>query len=379
MGPILGRLMDRRRYLQAVGASVAPLLSGCSTDAFDETATESPTRTPTATNAPTPTETEQYADSPGDVEIPRYIELLPEKHLGGTERTDDAVFLRIDWEWYLRMRDEPMEFGAAAESDWTLEPTEENFATAPEYDILKGPVNATLTLSYLVEEIVGGFPNAGPEILAQCGLESPEESTGSSGVVEEIVSYAEPGVMYFLGIDTDEFKNAVQENESRDYEQADVTAYVGMDDYSGRAIYVSEEYQYGVIAVESGNEKPDKLRPTLRRLGRDNESIASNNSVKWCLSKLRGSPVVTGEINGGKQQLVGDNYSPRGVSQLPEYDSLFQGFDTNGSSGSAQLITGFLDGQPPSEEKLREIFAEEDGEFETESNSNVSSIFGSWK
>jgi len=371
--------MDRRRYLQAVGASVAPILSGCSTDAFTETATERPTRTPTATDAPTPTETDQYADSPGDVEIPRYIELLPEKHLGGTERTDNANFCRVDWEWYLRMRDEPMEFGAAAEANWTLEPTEENFATAPEYDILKGPVNATLTLSYLVEEIVGGFPNAGPEILAQCGLESPKENTDSSGVVEEIVSYAEPGVMYFLGIDTDEFKNAVQENESRDYEQADVTAYVGMDDYSGRVIYLSEEYQYGVIAVESGSEKPDKLRPTLRRLGRDNKSIASDGSVRWCLSKLEEYPVVTGEINGGKQQLVGDDYSPRGVSRLPEYDSLFQGFDTNGSSGSAQLVTSLLNRQPPSEEKLREIFTEKDGEFETESNSNASSIFGVWE
>ena len=105
--------MDRRRYLQAVGASVAPLLSGCSTDAFDETATERPTRTPTATDAATPTETEQYADSPGDVKIPPYIELLPEKHLGGTERTDNANFVRVDWEWYLRMRDEPMQIGRA--------------------------------------------------------------------------------------------------------------------------------------------------------------------------------------------------------------------------------------------------------------------------
>ena len=83
--------------------------------------------------------------------------------------------------------------------------------------------------------------------------------------------------------------------------------------------------------------------------------------------------------NGGRQQLAGDDYSPRGVSRLPEYDSLFQGFDTKGFSGSAQLVTSLLDGQPPSEKKLREIFAEEDGEFETESNSNVSSIFGFWK
>ena len=82
--------MDRRRYLQAAGASLTPFVAGCSTDAFTETATESPTRTPTATDTPTPTETDQYADSPGDVEIPRYIELLPEKHLGGTEQIGRA-------------------------------------------------------------------------------------------------------------------------------------------------------------------------------------------------------------------------------------------------------------------------------------------------
>jgi hypothetical protein len=370
--------MNRRRYLRTVGATLSPLVAGCSTDVFTGTATERPTRTSTATEAPTPTETEQYADSPGDVEIPRYIELLPEKHLGGTERTDNANFFRVDWEWYLEMRDEPMQFGAASESDWTLEPTEENFATAPEYNILKGPVNATLALSYLVKEIIGGFPNAGPEIIAQCGLESTNAAMGSHTTVEEIVSYAEPGVMYFVGVDIESFREAVKGNESHDYEQAEVTAYSGMGNYSERAMYLSEEFRYNVLAVESGDEEADKLRPTLRRLGGDNENIIVNDSVKWCLSNMRDFPVVTGEINGGKQKLVGNGYSRRGVYRLSEYDSLIQGFDTDGSTANAQLITSLLDGQPPTENELMEIFHEKEGNFTTDHNPNVSNIFGSW-
>ena len=366
--------MDRRRYLQAVGGAVAPLLAGCSTDAFTETATESPTQTPTATDAPTPTETDQYADSPSDVEIPRYIELLPEKHLGGTERTDDAVFLRVDWEWYLRMRDEPMEFGAAAESDWTLKPTEENFATAPEYDILKGPVNAVLVTAFNTENIIGGFPNAGPEILRQCGLKGSEDNQSSNPEVEEVISYAQPGVTYFVGVDTESFKSAVQENDSRSYDNVDITAYTGAEKYSGRDIYVSDESKIGIVAFESGNADSVELQPTLRRLGGANQSIRNKISVNWCLSELDTAPVVTGEINGGKQELAGSGYPSRSVSRLPEYDTIFRNFDTNGTKAVAQLTASHIEGTPPSDKKLKEIYTEANGSFNTSYHPNVSKI-----
>ena len=366
--------MDRRRYLQAVGASLTPFVAGCSTDAFTETATESPTRTPTATDASTPTETDQYADSPGDVEIPRYIELLPEKHLGGTDRTDDAVFLRVDWEWYLRMRDKPMEFGAADEEDWTLEPTEKNFATAPEYDILKGPVNAVLVTAFNTENIIGGFPNAGPEILRQCGLEGSEDDQSSDPEVEEVISYARPGVTYFVGVDTESFKNAVQENDSRSYDNVDITAYTGAEKYSGRDIYVSNESNIGIVAFESGSADSVELQPTLRRLGGANQSIANKISVNWCLSELDTAPVVTGEINGGKQELAGSGYSGRSVSQLPEYDTIFRNFDTNGTKAVAQLAASHIEGTPPSNEKLKEIYTEANGSFSTSYHPNISEI-----
>ena len=366
--------MDRRRYLQAVGASLAPFVAGCSTDAFTETATESPTQTPTATDAPTPTETDQYSDSPGDIEIPRYIELLPEKHLGGTERTDNANFCRVDWEWYLRMRDEPMRFGAAAEANWTLEPTEENFATAPEYEILKGPVNAVLVTALIIEDIIGEFPNAGPEILSQCGLEGSEGNQSGDSEIKEVISYAEPGVMYFVGVDTGSFRDAVQENDSRSYDNVDITAHTGAEKYSGRDIYVSDESKIGIVAFEAGNVDSAELQPTLRRLGGANQSIANKNSVNWCLSRLNTAPVVTGEINGGEQKLAGSGYSNRDVSRLSEYDTIFQGFETGGAEAVVQLVTSHINGTAPSAEKLRETYTEADGSFTTTYHPNVSKI-----
>jgi hypothetical protein len=371
--------MDRRRYLRAVGGAVAPLVAGCSTDAFTETATESPTRTPTATDAPTPTETDQYADSPGDVEIPRYIELLPEKHLGGTERTDNANFVRVDWEWYLRMREEPMQFGAAAESDWTLEPTEENFATAPEYDILKGPVNAILTTAFVIENIIGEFPNAGPEILRQCGLQGSDDGQSGNPEVEEVVSYAKPGVTYFVGVDTESFRSAVQENDTRSYDGVNITGYRGVDKASDRTFLLSEVNRTGIVAFESAAEEVESLRPTLERLAGYNESIKKKESVRWCLSRLNEAPVVTGEINGGRQKIAGDAYEARNVSNLSNPETIFQGFNTIGTTAESQLIVSNLDDPAPSSRELRQLYNEEKSSISVEYHPNVSAIHLVWE
>jgi len=370
--------MDRRRYLQAVGASLTPFVAGCSTDAFTETATESPTRTPTATDAPTPTETDQYADSPGDVEIPRYIELLPEKHLGGTERTDNASFLRVDWEWYLETRDEPMEFGAADEEDWTLKPTEENFANAPKYDIIKAPVNAVLVVAYLLENVIANFPNAGPEILRQCGLSSNSSGGQTASEVDEIVSYTAPGVMHFLGVDTDAFRDSLKENESRGYDGVDITGYSSVGEYEGRTILVSDESNRGIVTFESANEDLRSMRPALRRLAGYNEAVSVQESVKWALSRLSEAPVITGAINGGYQELAGSGYPNRGLSRLQEFGTLFQGFDTNGQTAEAQLIVSHTDGYAPSKERLKKVYGNNDATHHTSYHPNVSYISANW-
>ena len=370
--------MERRRYLQAVGASVAPLLAGCSTDTFSETATESPTRTPTATDAPTPTETDQYADSPGDVEIPRYIELLPEKHLGGTDRTDNASFLRVDWEWYLEARDKPMEFGATGEEDWTLKPTEENFANAPKYKIIKAPVNAVLVVAYLLENVIANFPNAGPEILRQCGLTSDSSGNQATSEIDEIVSYTTPGVMHFLGVDTDAFRDSLKENNSRDYEGVDITGYSGVGEYEGRTILVSDESNRGIVTFESANEDLRDIQPTLRRLAGYNKAVIVQESVKWALSRLSEAPVITGAINGGYQELAGSGYPNRGLSQLQEFGTLFQGFDTNGQTAEAQLIVSHTDGHAPSKEKLKKVYGSNDATHYTSYHPNVSYISANW-
>jgi hypothetical protein len=267
-----------------------------------------------------------------------------------------------------------MRFGAAAEANWTLEPTEENFATAPEYDILKGPVNAVLVTALIIEDIIGEFPNAGPEILSQCGLEGSEDDQSGDSEIEEVISYAQPGVMYFVGVDTDSFRDAVQENDSRSYDNIDITAHTGAEKYSGRDIYVSDENKVGIIAFESSNADSAELQPTLRRLGGANKSVANESSVDWCLSRLNTAPVVTGEINGGKQKLAGSGYSDRGVSRLPEYDTVFQSFETGGTKATVQLITSRINGTVPDAEKLRRTYSETDGSFTTTYHPNVSKI-----
>jgi len=372
--------MDRRRYLQAVGAPVAPLLAGCSTDAFTETATEAPTRTPTATDAPTPTETEteQYVDSPGDVEIPQYIELLPDKHLGGTERTDNASFLRVDWEWYLKTRNKPMKFGAADGEDWTLEPTEENFANAPKYDIIKAPVNAVLVVAYLLENVIANFPNAGPEILRQCGLSSNSSGGQTASEVDEIVSYTAPGVMHFLGVDTDAFRDSLKENESRGYDGVDITGYSSVGEYEGRTILVSDESNRGIVTFESANEDLRSMRPALRRLAGYNEAVSVQESVKWALSRLNEAPVATGAINGGYQELAGSGYPNRGLSQLQEFSTLFQGFNTDGQTAESQLIVSYIDGYAPSKKRLKKVYGSNDATHRTSYHPDVSYISANW-
>ena len=369
--------MDRRRYLQAVGASLAPLVAGCSSTGSSETPTESPTGTDTDTATRTSTETE-YADSPGDIEIPRYIELLPDKHLGGTERTDNASFLRINWEWYLETRDEPIEFGATDEEDWTLEPTEENFANAPEYDIIKAPVNAALVVAYLLENVITNFPNAGPEIRRQCGLNSDSSGNQATPEIDEIVSYTTPGVMHFLGADTDAFRDSLKENDSKSYEDINITGYSSVGEYEGRTILVSDESNRGVVTFESADENLRSIRPTLRRLAGYNEAVIVQESVKWALSRLSEAPVITGAINGGHQELAGSGYPDRGLDRLQEFGTLFQGFDTDGQTAEAQLIVSHTDGYAPNEEKLKRFYESNDATHYTSHHPDVSYISANW-
>ena len=371
--------MHRRRYLQAAGASLGALFAGCSTRRPDaESTTDTPIETPTGADTPTVTETADYADSPGDIDVPQYIELLPDKHVGGTERTDNANFFRVDWKWYMETRNKEMRFGATDEEDWRLKPTDENFANAPKYKILRGPVNAVLVIAYNIENVIGSFPNAGPEVLQQCGIEATESGENSEPNVKEVVSYATPGVTYLIGVDTESLREAVRENESRSYEEVDITAHLGASEASGRVMYISDEDEDGIVAFETADAGGKKLRPTLRRLGDRNNSIIINESIKWCLSELTDFPIVVGEIDDGEQKLAGSGYSTRATAQLSEYDSIFQGFDTDGATGAAQLTASNVGGQPPNKETLERIYIEDEGSFNMTYNPDVSSISANW-
>jgi hypothetical protein len=96
------------------------------------------------------------------------------------------------------------------------------------------------------------------------------------------------------------------------------------------------------------------------------------------MSRLSDAPVVTGEVNGGRQQIVGDNYEKRGIDQLPDHDTIFQSFNTDGDTASAQLIVSELDNQAPSPDVIRDIYKSGDGEFNTTYHPDVSSISAYW-
>ena len=105
--------MRRRRYLQAAALGASGL-AGC--NALDQ-GTETPTATSTPTVSPTATPREEALN----VDPPPYMDLLPKQHLKGTEKTPNANFGRVDWDWYLSHYDTDMRFGTTNDDDWTLE------------------------------------------------------------------------------------------------------------------------------------------------------------------------------------------------------------------------------------------------------------------
>ncbi|WP_254837576.1 hypothetical protein [Natronomonas marina] len=377
--------MRRRRLLQTIGVGLTAGVAGCNRLGSDgeDTPTATPTPTPTATETETPTETEtdtrDYA--PANLTIPSYIELLPQKHLRGTDRTSNSNFVRVDWEWYVRMIDEEMEFGAASGEDWTLAPNEGNLFRPPKYDLIHMPIGAAIQNAEVIANVIDAFPNAGPEMVKQAGLDAEPGEREAAREVDEVIGYAEPGVTMFVGADLSSFRDAVADNSSSEYDgYPDTVVYSGVDNASGRNIIVSEARERDIIAFESGDEEPEALTPTFGRLAKEGESVAVEESVQWCLSQLVPAvPVVLGEINGGRRQFGESPYSNREVQRLPSFDSIFYGFDTNGFTATGQAVTSRVDGEPPGDAELREVYGSEDGSVSTTAGENVSEISVAWE
>jgi len=209
--------MRRRRYLQTTALALTGGIAGCSEfgasgDGSTSTETAEPTATPTETAEPTP------RDEPRDVNAPLYMDLLPRDHLRGPDGegeygSDNAVFTKIDWEWYLEMRETVPKFGPTSDEAWSFRPSDGNFQRAPSADILKTPVFATITAANVVEtQLSLNFDNLAPVLLEQLGLQADEGEREAARVIDEAAVSYQPIVAYFTGVNTDPVRAALEEN-----------------------------------------------------------------------------------------------------------------------------------------------------------------------
>ncbi|PSQ40535.1 hypothetical protein BRD14_08150 [Halobacteriales archaeon SW_5_68_122] len=372
-------MMRRRRYLRATALALAGGLAGCSEfgasgDDPASTETAEPTATPTETAEPTP------RDEPRNVEAPLYMDLLPRPHLKGTGGTysDNAVFTKIDWKWYLQNRETVPKFGPTSNESWSFRPSQGNFQRAPSADVLKTPVYGALVTVNLVETMFSGYPDLGPELERQCGLQAEAGEREDARVVDEVLNYYTPNVTHFIGADTDAVRDVLEGNKVQEYDAGDVQAYQGTDNASGRAIFVSDEQARGVVAVETADEQDEATGPTVNRTLDLNDSVVEEESVQWCLDELVDAPVVTGEVNGGRPEFADYPHGNRDLEPIEPFDVLLFGMDVSEYAGTVQAIVSDVDGGAPEAEALGEAFAESTGEYGTRYHPNVSTISASW-
>ena len=372
--------MRRRRYLQTTALALTGGLAGCSelgTNGDDSPPTETPdsTATPTETAEPTP------RDEPRNVDTPLYMDLLPRPHLKGTDGaySDNATFTKVDWEWYLQMRETVPKFGPTSDEYWSFKPVQGNRERAPSADILKTPVYGTLVTARAVEDVVfDSFPDLGPELERQCGFQAEEGERENARVVDEVLDYYKPSVTYFIGADTDAVRTVLEGNKVQEFDVGDVTTYQGTDNASGRKIIVSDEQSRGVVGVETDDEQSEALAPTVSRVLGGRDSVVEEESVQWCLDQLVDAPVVKGEINGGRPNFAGAPHGERNLEPIEPFDTLMFGMDASEFAGTVQAIVSDVGGEAPEAEALREAFEEDTGEYSTTYHPNVSTISASW-
>ena len=383
--------MRRRRYLRTTALALAGGLAGCSElgtngDGSTSTGTPEPTATPTETAEPTP------RDEPRDVDAPLYMDLLPRDHLRGPDSegeygSDNAVFTKIDWKWYLQMRETVLKFGPTSDEAWSFRPSRGNFTRAPSADILKTPVFATITAANVVKtQLSLGFANLAPVLLKQLGLQAEEGKREAARVIDEAALSYQPLVAYFIGVDTNQVRAALEENNIiKDDPKRETTIYFGAiednEKPADRAIAVSDNRKRGVVAVQAANYNRNQFEPVSTRFGGlDDASPPATEieSVQWCLDELVDAPVVTAEINGARRKFGENPHADRGIEPIEPFDTLMFGMDVSEYAGTVQAIVSDVDGGAPEAAALKEAFAEPTGEYSTRYHPNVSTITGSW-
>ena len=385
--------MRRRWYLQTTAATLAGGLAGCSNlgarSDGSRTGTPTQTETDTPTNTPTPTP----RDEPRVAEVPLYMTLLPEPHLRGTEKTgeftsENAVFTKIDWEWYLQMRRTVPEFGPTANENWSFLAVDGNFNRVPSADILKTPVYNVLFTVGAVDNQMRNFENLNDTLRAQLGP-SADADEAAPEIDEVMISY-DPATVYFIGIDTDAVRDALEDNVAveetgADVDPGDIDVYFSVfpedpDKESNRVIWVTDQFDRGVVAYMAENAPASQYSSVTRRLQRRDRVAPANKleSVQWCLDELMDAPVVTGEVNGGTPRFDGSPHENRQIGAIEPYDTLMHAMDVSETAGTVQAVVSSVDGAAPEEAALRDAFAEDSGQYSTTYHPNVSSITATW-
>ena len=384
--------MRRRTCLRTAGAGLAAVMAGCNLQRSDNG--EDPTSTSTA--SPTPTEPERQG--PGDMTRPGYMDLLPRRHLKGTENTPNANFLRLDWQWYLKHYDTPMRFGAASDEDWNLKVRDGNLfeKAPPKYRILHTPIGATIQMASVVADILPGFPNLGPEIVQQCGFEmtnnSGQEDSRArylgpeSATVKEVIGYVKPGVTFFIGVDVESLESALESNiQETNKNVPDTVFYQGAGIASDREFFISDAWKRSILCIETASEAPGSLGPAAGQVAGvgTTKSAFRLNSIQWCFTQFGSNfPVTAGQINNGRRKFVGTNYNLSPIRELDQnmYDSVLLGFSTSdGLSATAKAAISEVEGDVIDERVLLDVYGPEDGTVRTSRQSSVVSLSANWE
>jgi len=384
--------MRRRRYLQAAAVGMSGL-AGC--NAWNRQNEPPPvTASATATETESPTATPRQ--EPPDVETPAYMDLLPKRHLKGTEETSNANFVRVNWDWYLSNYDTEMQFGATSDEDWTLEANAGNLneRPPPQYRLLHTPVGATIQTAGIIANIIPLFPNLGPELVRQCGMEMINQSghddskaryaDDRNANVNEVVGYAKPGITFFIGVDIEGLRTALENNEKASPDGfPDTTLYAGNDRMNSRLFFLSSAWDRPVLCVETANETDEAIKPPLSRVtgAGGSESIALLESFQWCVSEFdQDPPIIIAQVNGGRARFADSNYTMSPIRSLEDFDTVLNGLDIrNGMNATAQVVTSNIGSNPPTKQDLRDLYGPKDGTITTSFSHSVSELTARWK
>jgi hypothetical protein len=323
------------------------------------------------------------------------MDLLPKPHLKGTEETPEAIFSRVDWNWYLSNYDTEMRFGASSNEDWTLEANAGNLndTPPPQYRLLHTPVGTTIQTAGAIANVIPSFPNLGPELVHQCGMEMNTEKGGSppradytdidNAEVNEIISYAAPGFTFFLGVDIPRLESALQENDKTIPENfPDTTLYSGTGQASSRGFVISEAWDQPLLLVETADSEDEQVIPAFNRVtGREQtKSIAAIESVQWALSEFNTDPPIqVGQINGGRARFQNSTYEQSPIRSLKNYETVLNGLKIKeGSTATAQVIVSNTEGEAPSRQQLRNLYAPDEGRVKIKASDSVSKLSATW-